>query len=454
MADERKLRKSSIKEINDPRSRLQESISQIYMRKDFANIHKRQYELDYRSLFDHSPDAVFLAMSDGTVLAANEAACRMFRMSEEEICRAGRNGLIDPKDPNILYALEKRARTGKYRGELGFLRKDGTRFIAEITSVILKEGKSFVILRDTMECKFAEEQHRKMEKVLGRQYELMRVLLSTIPAYVYIKDVDSVYLLGNKHFSELNGVPENEISGKTDYDFFSKSDADRFRRDDAEILKTGNARLDYEVRGEDSEGNTIWYLTSKCPFYGPSGDTAGLVGICTDISSRKKAEADLKSLNEQLETRVEKRTAELAAKTARLEDANVALRVLLEQREVDRIEIQESFLHNIKNLLFPQLETLEQKVLSRDKIDAAIREIKRVLENIISARPRSLSKIGLSSTEIRIAEMIRTGKSTKEIADLLSVSDGTVRTYRDRIRKKLELINKKTNLHAYLNSLP
>jgi len=57
----------------------------------------------------------------------------------------------------------------------------------------------------------------------------------------------------------------------------------------------------------------------------------------------------------------------------------------------------------------------------------------------------------LTPREIQVADLIRNGRSNKEIAALLFLSVGTVEFYRDRIRNKLDIKNKKTNLRAYLN---
>jgi DNA-binding CsgD family transcriptional regulator len=161
----------------------------------------------------------------------------------------------------------------------------------------------------------------------------------------------------------------------------------------------------------------------------------------------------LRESNEKLEQNVEMRTSELARKALDLEESNIALKVLLKQREQDRREMKESVTHNIRAMVFPNLDRMTHGGLSREQLLARLREIKSCLENVASPAPRSLSGKGLSPAEIRIAEMIKTGKSNKEIAELLSISDGTVRTHRERIRKKLRLTNQKTNLQTYLNSL-
>ncbi|HOI14795.1 MAG TPA: PAS domain S-box protein [Geobacteraceae bacterium] len=112
----------------------------------------------YRALFESSMDAVFLTVPDGTIVAANPAACRMFGMSEKEICAVGREGLIDPADPNHQKFFEERKLTGKAYGELLYRRKDGSSFIGDATSVIVDGGASaFVIVRDITQKKESEK---------------------------------------------------------------------------------------------------------------------------------------------------------------------------------------------------------------------------------------------------------------------------------------------------------
>ncbi len=88
-------------------------------------------------------------------------------MSEEEICRAGRAGILPPDDARLPAALEQRAANGKVNAELSFLRKDGTRFEAEVSSVILSGGQSraFVVVRDISGRKRAEEALLRNEKL-------------------------------------------------------------------------------------------------------------------------------------------------------------------------------------------------------------------------------------------------------------------------------------------------
>lgn len=88
----------------------------------------------YRSVYEQGMEAVFLTTPDGAILAANPAACKLFGLTEEEICQAGRAGLVDASSPQFNGLLEERARTGITRGELIFIRGDGSRFPGEVSS--------------------------------------------------------------------------------------------------------------------------------------------------------------------------------------------------------------------------------------------------------------------------------------------------------------------------------
>jgi len=129
------------------------------------------------------------------------------------------------------------------------------------------------------------------------------------------------------------------------------------------------------------------------------------------------------------------------------------LRVLLKRRDKDKIELEEKVLSNVKELVVPFLEKVK-KTSSYPKQVAYIDILESNLNDIISPFMRNLSAkyVNLTPTEIRVAHLIKDGKTTKEIAKLMTVSPRTIESYRDNMRKKFGIKDKKVNLRSHLLS--
>ncbi len=145
---------------------------------------------------------------------------------------------------------------------------------------------------------------------------------------------------------------------------------------------------------------------------------------------------------------------QLQTQSGDLLEANSALKALLRQRESDRLELEESILENVRQLILPHIEKLkksslpEHQKLSLDILEANLQEITSPF-----IRKTTTRFLGLTSTEIRVADLIRKGRSSKEIADILGISERAVTFHRQSIRGKLGLKRAKVNLHAYLSAM-
>jgi PAS domain S-box-containing protein len=150
---------------------------------------------------------------------------------------------------------------------------------------------------------------------------------------------------------------------------------------------------------------------------------------------------------------LKEREKELEIKTGNLEEMNSALKVLLQRREEDRKELEEKVMFNVKELVVHYIEKL--RITRLDKKQSGYVDIlESNLQSIVSPFSRTLSHayLNLTPAEIEIADLVRQGKSTKEMAELLNVSTRTIEFHRKNIRKKLGIELKKANLRTRLLS--
>ncbi len=263
-------------------------------------------EAKHRSLFENSFDAILLTIPDGRILSANAAACRMFGRSEQEICQVGRNGLLDLADPRLATALEERKRTGKFKGELTFVRKDGAKFTGELTSAVFldNEGnpKTSMIISDITERK-------KTEETLRQNEEFLKNVIEQTPNPMWISDSQGTVIRMNQALRDLLKVTDEEIVGK--YNVLN----------DQQIAKQGLAHLVESVFSEGKTVNfTIDYDTGKekqlqlaekthlvldiviSAIKGKDGKVINAICQHKDITEQEQAKEKLKASEQQYRT--------------------------------------------------------------------------------------------------------------------------------------------------------
>ncbi len=165
-----------------------------------------------------------------------------------------------------------------------------------------------------------------------------------------------------------------------------------------------------------------------------------------DITDRKTAEQRVLDAKKNLEKKVRERTCEL-------EDMNTALKILLKKKDEDRLEIEEKIFSNYKLLISPVAHLLKNKLNRKEQQDImAILETN--LDDIFSSFSKKLSDpmVNLTPAEIQVADLIKFGKTNKEISEILMKSIHTIASHRENIRKKLNIKHKKVNLRSFLRS--
>jgi len=174
-----------------------------------------------------------------------------------------------------------------------------------------------------------------------------------------------------------------------------------------------------------------------------------------EIYERKRAEKLMRQTQKNLEHLVMERTEELEREKTNLEEMNITLKVLLKNRDEDRKHLEDNLIYNVKHLVLPYVDKLKKYPLSAEQ-KICVEILESNIHEIVSPYARKLSSeyFMLTPSEIRVANLLKSDKTTKEIANTLKVSESAIVYHRYNIRKKLGLNNKKINLKTYLKTLP
>lgn len=190
-------------------------------------------------------------------------------------------------------------------------------------------------------------------------------------------------------------------------------------------------------------GETGYWEHTAHPVRNAQGDLVACVEITRDITERKNMETELIDSKEKL-----------ISASIKLQETNTALKVLLEQRAIDKKDFENRILKNIKLLIMPYLERLKLNGSSPEHL-SYISILESNLMDIISSLSMKLTNdiYSLTPKEVEVCNLIKEGKQSKEISDIMNVSFETVNCHRQNIRKKLGLNNSKVNLRAFILSL-
>jgi PAS domain S-box-containing protein len=242
-------------------------------------------------------DAILLTAPDGSVFFANQAACDLFQMTEQEIIDAGRTAVLDVDDDRLPEALEKREKTGNFVGELNFRKKDGSIFPGEVSSVVYKDadGQLFtsMVIRDATE-------RNKMEEAIRESEELYRLLAE--------HSTDLITLFKNNRIVYVSPAIET-ILGYSPDEFLQIEHTDLFHPDDKEgLVKSINTRIatrdtrpiTYRYRQKHKKGHYVWLETTVKNKRIEDNYTISVLNT-RDITERKQIEFEKDALIVELE---------------------------------------------------------------------------------------------------------------------------------------------------------
>lgn len=266
--------------------------------KDKLNSDVLKNNEKYKSIFENCLDAVLLTGPDGKIYSANKAAQNMFGRTEEELILLGRDSTVEKTDPRLPLAIKEREEKGEYFGELTQVRKDGTKFPAEISSSVFLDDKgrrlTSMIIRDITERK-------KVEKALEVSEERLRLASEATGFGIFSYEFESGNAYYSPEFLRIYGLSPGDTI-ELDQDLVAKA---MFPEDKPRFLHAmqqannpcGSGILDIEFRIFRPDKSLRWLRTRGLTiFSGQSATDQPLYanGILQDITEQKQTEISLR----------------------------------------------------------------------------------------------------------------------------------------------------------------
>ncbi len=245
-------------------------------------------ELQFRSVWENTAEAMRLTKEDGTIVLVNEAFSKLVEIDQSVLAGNSLDVIYKPEKKRHIIKKHKDcfvSRSVEIHIEKKITLWNDREVWLEITNSFLQFEKQppllLGIFRNITERKWAEEELHNSEI-------RMRTLVHTIPDLVMLKDLNGVYLSCNKMFERLFGAKEADIVGKTDYDFVDKELADFFRKNDLLAIEAGKPTSNEEWLTFADDGHRALLETIKTPMFDAAGSPIGVLGIGRDITDHKR----------------------------------------------------------------------------------------------------------------------------------------------------------------------
>jgi PAS domain S-box-containing protein len=351
-----------------------------------------------RRLFDRAPSFMAVLRGPGHVFEMMNSAYHQLVGHRDLVGKPVREALPEIEGQGFLELLDEVYRTGQpFTGRsmaIDLQREPGAAVEERLVDFVFQpivesDGQISGIFAegyDVTERNIAEAALRESE-------ERFRLIADSAPVPMWVTKLDRKRGFVNRAYAEFLGVPNEEA---LDFDW-----RDRIHPDDFEQLLAASMAGESELRlfalegrYRRGDGEWRWLRSISQPRWGPGGEHVGFIGIATDVTESKLAEAALREVNETLERRVMERTADLSAALDRLQ-AEVGERLRAEEalRQAQKMEavgqLTGGIAHDFNNLLTPIMGGLE---IIASRVDDS--RLKRIAETALESTRRGAKLTG------------------------------------------------------------
>lgn len=429
----------------------------------------KEREQKFRDIFENINAYIYIHDLEGNYIETNSHFLNMMGYPENELKTRNIKDLMpDIYKPKFDEYLKRIKANGCDEGINKLLTKDGSTRVVEYTNSLIygEDGPTGIrgLAKDITQQYKSRKDLETSEKKRAVSEKKYRDIFENINEYIFLHDMDGYFVDTNTHFRSNIGFSQSELNKISLREMIPEKYKPGFDEYLKRIKISGYEKGLLRIVSKDGRELLVEYNNSLAQgLEGPQFVRGVGRDITAEHEARKaleKSEEQLRIARDELEKRVQERTKELREsnkkleeKTLSLEEANITLRVLLTTKHEAKREIEERMLANIKSLILPLLRKMKVGRLGPAQM-ANIEMIESNLnQRIASFDDDIISKnYNFTPTEVQVANLIREGKSSKEIAMLLNTAVSTIHTHRDNIRIKLGIKNKKINLRTNLIS--
>jgi len=265
-----------------------------------------------QTIISASHDAILVVDSEGRFEFGNEAFFRTFGWPKEELIGHHFIKVVPPASHE--HSLQRWDEVQRGEGtayEVDIVTQQGQRrsLLVSHTDVDVRGRRKYcVVVKDVTE-------HKRAEASLRREKAFSDTIIDSIPGLFYVLDDQGRFVRWNRAGEELTGLSPKELHGMDALATIHEDDRELVADKMREVFEKGQARA--EARALGKKGVRHFLLTGQRMVV---DDKTYLVGSGIDITARQRARDSLKRINEQLEQRVEERTAELTEAIDQLND--------------------------------------------------------------------------------------------------------------------------------------
>jgi PAS domain S-box-containing protein len=128
---------------------------------------------------------------------------------------------------------------------------------------------------------------------------LLQAIVDSVPALIFLKDLENRFLLVNRALAEASGLSRQEMVGHSLFDLYPEEHARNYFEDDLKVIASGEARVGISEPIETVRG-TRWLITHKVPHRDPQGNVVGVIGVSMDVTELRNSEESHRSVNRAL----------------------------------------------------------------------------------------------------------------------------------------------------------